>query len=222
MQATLSFLKKLKSNNNRDWFEANRSRFLEVKSEFEALCDKVLTGIRKNDKALDKDMTAAECVYRIYRDVRFSKDKTPYKVHMAASFNPGGRKSSIAGYYLHIQPGDKSFVAGGVWMPEPAVLQAIRQEIDYHPEPLLKIMRSAGFRKYYKGFDEEDKLKTLPKGYSKDHPHIELLKNRHFILSHMLSDKEVLAPGAAQNITMAFKAMQPVMEYLRVAQDIQD
>src|SRR5687767_5715875 len=106
MQKALSFLKKLKSNNNRDWFEAHRPQFIEAKAEFEALCEKVIAEVRKFDKKIEADTRAADCMFRIYRDVRFSRDKTPYKAHLSASFNPGGRKSPIAGYYVHVEPGN--------------------------------------------------------------------------------------------------------------------
>jgi uncharacterized protein (TIGR02453 family) len=191
---------------------------LKAKEEHEALIDEIIKGIRKFDKKIDPGMTAKQSTFRIYKDVRFSKDKTPYKINMGASINPGGKKSETAGYYLHLEPG-KYFIAGGVWMPEPPVLQAIRQEIDYNPKPLLKILNSASFKKYFKGFDEDDKLKTVPKGYDKEHPHIDLLKNKHFIVSHELSDKEVSGPNNIKTILDGFKAMYPLMEYLRTAQE---
>lgn len=218
MEKALSFLKKLKKNNNREWFEKHKAEYLEVKAGFERVCDKVIAAACKFDQALDPGTRASDCMFRIYRDIRFSKDKTPYKAHLSASFNPGGRKSVTAGYYLHVEPDNKSFIAGGVWMPETAMLQSIRQEIDYQPDELIRIMKSAPFRKYFKGFDEEGKLKTVPKGYDKDHPHIEILKNRNFIVSHMFTDEEVLQRKFVDRVTEACKAMYPLMQYLRVAQ----
>lgn len=216
MQKTLSFLKNLKSNNNREWFEANKQTYLDAKEEYEVFVNKLIKGIVKSDKKIAPDMMAKDCTFRIYKDVRFSKDKTPYKTNMGASINPGGKKSLVAGYYFHFEPG-ASFLAGGVYMPDPEMLQAIRQEIDYNPEPLMKIMRSAAFKKYFKGLDEEDKLKTAPKGFEKDHPNLELLKNKHFIVSHQLSDKALLAKDGEKEIIAGFKAMQPFLEYLREA-----
>ena len=219
MQTTFEFLKKLKQNNNRDWFEKNKEKYLAAKEEYEKLLEKVIAGTRKFDKKISGDLTPKECTFRIYRDVRFSKDKKPYKTNMGASIDPGGKKSQIAGYYLHIEPGN-SFAAGGVWMPEPAMLQSIRQEIDYNPEPLLKVLKSAPFKKFFKGLDEEDKLKTVPKGFDKEHPHIELLKNKHFLVSHQLSDKEILGKDAVKKITEVFRAMHPFLEYMREAQGL--
>ena len=160
-------------------------------------------------------MKAKDCVFRIYKDVRFSKDKTPYKTNFGASINPGGKKSVAAGYYLHLEPGS-CFIAGGLWMPEPKVLTAIRQEIDYHPDPLLKILKSASFKKYFSGFDDEGKLKTAPKGFDNDHPYLELLKNRHFIVSHPLSDKDLASKNLESIVLSGFKAMYPLMDYLRI------
>ncbi|MCE3258889.1 MAG: hypothetical protein K0S12_530 [Bacteroidetes bacterium] len=218
MKNVFTFLKKLKANNNKDWFDAHKEDYLEAKEEFEAYINEILTGIKKFDKQIDPSLTAKQCTFRIYKDVRFSKDKTPYKTNMGASMNPGGKKSLTAGYYLHCEPGG-SFLAGGVYMPEPDMLSAIRQEIDYNPQPLLKLMKAAPFKKYFKGLDEEDKLKTVPKGYDKTHPHIEILKNKHFLVSHYFSDKDMLDPKNSKNIIEGFKAMYPFLEYLRKAQE---
>jgi len=216
MQKTFNFLKNIKSNNNRDWFEKHKERYLEAKEEHEIFIDKIIKGIAKFDKKISPEMKAKDCVFRIYKDVRFSKDKTPYKTNFGASMSPGGKKSLIAGYYLHAEPG-ASFLAGGVWMPEPDMLNAIRQEIDYNPDPFFKILNSSSFKKYFKGLDDEGKLKTAPKGFDKDHPHLDILKNKHFLVSHHFSDKEMNDKDADKLIIAGFKAMHPLIEYLREA-----
>lgn len=216
MEKTLAFLKKIKSNNNKEWFDKNKEQFLEAKAEYETFIDAIIKGLRGFDKKISADLKGKDCVFRIYKDVRFSKDKTPYKTNFGASINPGGRKSLVAGYYLHCEPG-QSFLAGGVYMPEPNLLNAIRQEIDYNPDAFLKILKSASFKKYFKGLDNEDALKSAPKGYDKDHPHIDILKNKHFVVSYELSDKQLLDKNAAKNILDGFKAMHPFLEYLREA-----
>lgn len=216
METTFSFLKKLEVNNNRDWFEKNKPAYLKAKEEFEIFVQEIINGIVKFDKRISPDLLAKDCTFRIYKDVRFSKDKTPYKNNMGASINPGGKKSLVAGYYFHLQP-EGSFLAGGVYMPEPEMLNAIRQEIDYNSVPLLKILKSASFKKYFKGLDEEGALKTAPKGYDKEHPLIDLLRNRHFIASHAFSNKQVLDKNSAKEIVAGFKAMHPFLEYLRQA-----
>ncbi len=216
MEKCITFIKKLKTNNNRDWFEKNKNLYLQAKEEFEGFVEELIKGLRKFDREISMDLKAKDCVFRIYKDVRFSKDKSPYKTNMGASINPGGKKSLVAGYYFHLEPGG-SFLAGGVYMPEPAMLQAIRQEIDYNPEPLNKILKSASFKKYFKGMDENDKLKTMPKGFEKEHPQAELLKNKHFVVSHYFSDKDLMNKKLVQETLAGFKAMLPLLLYLRAA-----
>jgi uncharacterized protein (TIGR02453 family) len=216
MEKTLDFLKKLKSNNNRDWFEANKGKYLAAKEEYEMLVDKVIKGIVKFDKLISPGLKGKDCTFRIYKDVRFSKDKTPYKTNMGASINPGGKKSLVAGYYLHVEPG-AGFLAGGVYMPDPETLNAVRQEIDYNPDPLLKILKSTSFKKYFKGIDDEGKLKTAPKGFAKDHPHLDILQNKHFLVSYPLSDKQIMAKDFHEVVVAGFKAMYPFLNYLRAA-----
>ena len=216
METVFAFLKKLEANNNRDWFEKNKNTYIKAKEDFEVFVQQIINGIAKFDKKISPDMKAKDCTFRIYKDVRFSKDKTPYKNNMGATINPGGKKSLTAGYYFHVQP-DSNFIAGGVWMPEPEMLNAIRQEIDYNSAPLLKLMKSAIFKKYYNGLDEDGALKTAPKGYDKEHPLIDLLRNRHFIVSHAFTNKQILDKNSAKEIVAGFKAMYPFLEYLREA-----
>lgn len=218
MQTTLDFLKKLKNNNNKDWFEKNKALYLEAKEEFENFVTELIPGIHQFDKQISRELKAKDCTFRIYKDVRFSKDKTPYKTNMGAVFNPGGKKTAIAGYYLHLEPGN-SFFGGGVYMPEADKLQAIRQEIDYHPKEFLKILNAPSFKKYFKGLDEEDKLKNPPKGFDKEHLLVEILKNKHFIVSHAISDKQLLDKKNIALILDGFKAMHPVMLFLRRASE---
>ncbi len=218
MNTVFSFLKKLETNNNREWFENNKSNYLKAKEEFEEFVQDLITGIVKFDKQITPDLKAKDCTFRIYKDVRFSKDKLPYKNNMGASINPGGKKSLIAGYYFHLQPGG-CFLAGGVYMPEPEMLNAIRQEIDYNAEPLLKILKAASFKKYFTGIDNEGALKTAPKGYDKEHPLIDLLRNRHFVVSHYFTDNQLMDKNFNKEAVSAFKAMHPFLEYLRQATD---
>ncbi len=218
MDTVLSFLKKLENNNNREWFEKNKSNYLKAKEEFEEFVQDLIKGIVKFDKQITPDLKAKDCTFRIYKDVRFSKDKLPYKNNMGASINPGGKKSLIAGYYFHLQPGG-CFLAGGVYMPEPEMLNAIRQEIDYNAEPLLKILNVTSFKKYFTGIDNEGALKTAPKGYDKEHPLIDLLRNRHFVVSYYFTDKQLLDKNFNKEAVNVFKAMHPFLEYLRQATD---
>ena len=216
METTLHFLKKLKINNNREWFDSNKSEYLASKEIFEEFVSELIKGINKFDKKVSLDLKPKDCTFRIYKDVRFSKDKTPYKNNMSASINPGGKKSNIPGYYFHLEP-DACFLAGGVYMPMPDVLKAIRQEIDYNPLPLINVLKSASFKKEFNGLDEEDKLKNPPKGFNKDHAHSEILKNKHFIVSQKFENKVILKKEGLSKTLNSFKAMYPFLDYLRKA-----
>ena len=216
METTLHFLKKLKINNNREWFYSNKTEYLASKEIFEEFVSELIKGINKFDKKVSLDLKPKDCTFRIYKDVRFSKDKTPYKNNMSASINPGGKKSNIPGYYFHLEP-DACFLAGGVYMPMPDVLKAIRQEIDYNPLPLINVLKSASFKKEFNGLDEEDKLKNPPKGFNKDHAHSEILKNKHFIVSRKFENKVILKKEGLSKTLDSFKAMYPFLDYLRKA-----
>ena len=215
--ATLTFLKNLQKNNNKEWFDAHRTEYEIAKSNFREFVQELILGLAKFDPAV-KHLEAKNCIFRINRDVRFSKDKSPYKNNMGASISPGGKKSFTAGYYFHLQPG-ASFLAGGMWQPEPVYLHAIRQEIDYNPEEFNKLLKAKAFRDYFGGLSEEDKLKTVPKGYDKTHPQIELLKHKSFIVVHDLKDKEVLGKDFQKHCLTVFKAMHPMDLFLRKACD---
>ena len=217
METTLKFLKQLAKNNRKEWFDENRKTYEAAKTEFEALVKVVI------DKAIVYDpllagLEAKKCMFRINKDVRFSKDKSPYKQNMGASINPGGKKSMIPGYYLHVEPG-KSFLAGGCWQPMPEMLAAIRQEIDYNAKDFRKILAAKDFKNYFGGLSEEDKLKTAPKGYDKDHEDIDLLQHKSFIAVHELTDAQVLDKNFPAYVSKVFKAMLPLNSFLRNTMD---
>ena len=152
--STLSFLKSLKKNNNKPWFDENREKYESARANFQEF----ITGLLQNMAAFDpdmKDLEAKKCMFRINRDIRFSKDKTPYKINISAHFNKGGKKSVHAGYYFHLQPGGNSFVGGGLWMPEAAELKKLRQEIDYCFPEFKKIINSPAFKKQYGELEKE-------------------------------------------------------------------
>jgi uncharacterized protein (TIGR02453 family) len=212
----LKFLRDLARHNDREWFEKNRSRYLEAKQEFESVVETVLKEIVKFDPKLE-GLDAKKLPFRIYRDVRFSKDKRPYKIHMGAGFSPNGKLVQEPGYYLHLQPGNKSFVAGGIYEPDAANLSKIRQEIDYNADGLKQILNARPFRKLFDGFDDYDRLKTAPKGYPKDHPHIEWLKHKSFIVSVALTDKQVADRSFVRIVSNACRNIKPLNDYIRDA-----
>lgn len=211
-KSTLTFLKSLRKNNNRDWFEKHKEGYLEAKTNMEYFIDDVIKNISRFDKRY-ANMKGKDCMFRIYRDVRFSKDKRPYKVNMGASINKDGRKSDGPGYYLHIEPGE-SFFAGGIWMPDGDNLKKIRQEIDYNGKILNKILANPAFKKYFGGLANEYKLKTRPKGYSGDHPDIELLKHTSFIAGHSYDERSVLAKNFSVEVAKAASIMLPFLAFL--------
>jgi uncharacterized protein (TIGR02453 family) len=213
METTLKFLKQLSKNNNKEWFDANRKTYETSKAEFEAIVKSVIGKCVVFDPKLG-ELEAKKCLFRINKDVRFSKDKSPYKLNMGASINPGGKKSEIPGYYIHVEPG-KSFLAGGSYQPMPDVLAAIRQEIDYNTAEFKKILNAKDFKTYFKELEQEGKLKTAPKGYDKDHPEINLLQHKNFIMVHYLKDEDVLNKNFPAYAAKVFKAMLPMNEFLR-------
>jgi uncharacterized protein (TIGR02453 family) len=211
----LKFLKDITKNNNREWFEKNKPRYLEAKLSFEDFLEGLHKEFLKFDESL-VGLNPRKLGFRIYRDVRFSKDKRPYKTNMGAGFSPGGKMMQEPGYYIHIEPG-KSFVAGGMYMPTPENLAKIRQEIDYNSKAFLKILNDKTFKKFFEGLDDFDKLKTMPKGYPKDHPQIELLKHKSFIVSHSFSDKEVSDKKFIASIGAAARNIKKLNDFLSQA-----
>jgi len=213
---TLQFLRDLSNNNNKPWFDAHKEDYAVAKADFETLTGQMLQALTPLEPAL-ADQTAKSCIFRIFRDVRFSKDKTPYKSHFGAYFSRGGRKWPGAGYYLHIEP-SRSFVAGGLWMPEPALLKSVRQEIDYNFEEFSAITGSRQFKKLF-GEPEGEKLKTLPQGYTADNPAIEYLKMKSYIASHQLSDEVLAQKDFVRKCSAACAAMKPLVDFLNRALD---
>ena len=214
--ATLKFLKNLKKNNNRPWFQEHRKQYENVKADFLLLVEKLITGIAAFDKPIG-NLEAKNCLFRINRDVRFSKNKDPYKSNLAAYFNKDGKKGIGAGYYLHVEPG-RSFVAGGIWMPEPAVLAGIRQEIDYNFTDWKKLIDQKKFRKYFpEAVKGEEALKRPPKGYDENNPAIEFLKMKSFIVSKPYADSDLVNTDFIKEVTKTFNVMKPFINFLNTS-----
>ena len=212
----LKFLKAITRNNDRVWFEKNKANYLEAKEMFDDFLAALLKEIIKFDPDL-AGLNPKKLAFRIYRDVRFSKDKRPYKVNMGAGFSPGGKMMQEPGYYIHIEPGNKSFLAGGMYMPDASNLSKIRQEIDYNFEGFNKVLKGKKFKSWFPQLDDFDKLKTAPKGYVKDHPHLEYLKHKSYIVSHPFSDKEVLDKKFVHKVAEGCKALKPLNDFLNQA-----
>lgn len=214
-KAILNFLSELKNNNNKEWMDANKPLYQNLRKEFIGITDHLLKEMSKFDEGI-QGLDPKKCIFRINRDVRFSKDKSPYKTNFGAFMVEGGKKSGNAGYYLHIQPGGESFFGGGVYMPPSDRLTKIRQEIDYNPSELKNIIAASGFQGYFKEVKGE-KLKTAPKGYPKDHPNIELLKLKSYTVWKELSDEELKSKEVAGYVLGGFKTMKPFNDYFNVA-----
>ncbi len=212
---TFDFLNKLVENNNRDWFLDHKELYEAARENAIDFAQQVLQALTKIDKQVDADIDPKKCVMRIYRDVRFSKDKTPYKNNFGINFKTGNGIAEL-GYYIHIQPG-KSFAGGGYWMPPAEHLKAIRQEIDYNGAALNKIITNASFTDDFSAFDQQEQLKNNPKGYEADHQFINLLKLKSFAAMHSLSNQELTDKGAVQNIVEYFTKIHPLNNFLNQA-----
>ena len=212
--ATIKFLKGLNKNNNKPWFEANRLAYQSAKQDFESFVHAILSELAKTDEQI-ASLNAKECMFRINRDVRFSNDKSPYKNNMAASIKPGGKKSVAAGYYFHLEPG-KSFVAGGIWMPDAAATKKIRQEISYCYDEFKSIISSRKFKSVYKDLDKEKEISLvkLPKGYEKDDPASEYLKLKSWLATREVSDSELTSKGLSKMVVESFVTLQPLLSFI--------
>ena len=215
-QATLKFLKNIKKNNNRPWFEGHRPQYELAKADILSF----VNGLIKQMSAFDPPigaLTGKECIFRINRDVRFSKDKSPYKNHLSAYFNKGGKKSNGGGYYIHIQPGN-SFAAGGIWSPLPADLAKIRQEIDYSFTDWKKLTGSKAFTKQFpKGVITEASLTRPPKGYDESNPAIDFIKMKNFFVLSPFTDAAVQSKSFTKDVAATFKTLKPMIDFLNTA-----
>lgn len=211
---TLRFLQQLQRNNNKVWFDAHRKTYEQARADVLALVAAAITEQAKRDTTI-AHLTAKDCLFRINRDVRFSKNKDPYKTNFGASICRGGKKSGLAGYYIHIEAG-ASFIGGGVWMPEPAAVKKIRQEIDYNWDAFQQIIRTAAFKKAYGNLytGEDQKLSRLPKPYSADNPAAEYLKLKSFVALRDVSDAELTAQTFPKLIATTFAALEPLLHFL--------
>jgi uncharacterized protein (TIGR02453 family) len=215
--SAIKFLKDLDKNNNKPWFEKNRGVYESSKTAFAAFVQGIIDKHGKKDEGI-ASLKAKDCMFRINRDVRFSKDKSPYKNNFGASISKGGKKSIQAGYYFHFQPGE-SFVGGGLWMPMPAELKKIRQEVDYCFDEFRKILSAKKFKDCYGDLikNEETSLKKIPQGFEADNPAGEYLKLKSFIATRPISDKELQSKDLLKITLQSFEALQPLLAFLNRA-----
>ena len=207
--SSLEFLTLLKNNNSRDWFNEHKEEFVEQQVHIEEFASALLQVLNLND--VIETQSGKKSLYRIYRDTRFSKDKTPYKSHWSGSFKRAS-KQRRGGYYFHLEKGN-SFVAGGFWGPSPADLKLIREDIAYDGTPLRKIIGSKAFVSNF-GSLKGEQLATAPKGFAKDDPEIDLLRYKQFLLVRKFEDKEVLESSFLELAGQTFAAMRPFFDYM--------
>ncbi|MCZ2458183.1 MAG: DUF2461 domain-containing protein [Chitinophagales bacterium] len=212
--STLNFLKALRKNNNKSWFDAHRKDYEAARENFASFIGSVIEKHSKKDISIT-GLKPKDCMFRINRDLRFSKNKTPYKTNFGAFICFGGKKSIFSGYYFHCEPG-QNFTGGGLWMPMLPELNKVRQEIDYNLDKFKKIILSKKFRSVYKGLSHDDEymLSRIPKGYDAGNPAAEYLKMKSFIAEKELNDAELTSKGLLNKILHAFEVLQPMNEFI--------
>ena len=217
MEETLRFLLDLSQNNNKDWFDLNKERYIKIKSDIEEFTQMLLNEICDFDPNAGY-LTPKDCTYRIYRDIRFSQDKTPYKTHIGVFINPPyGKKSYRMGYYLHLEPGNCAIGVGNVCLPS-KLINEIRKSIKDNIEEYLGVIENPEFKKWFKKVGDNP-VKSAPKGFSKDWEYIELVKPKDYYTSHELKDKEVCSRNFMQKAVSIFKAGKPFMDFINYTVD---
>ncbi|WP_295649874.1 DUF2461 domain-containing protein [uncultured Mucilaginibacter sp.] len=214
--ATLDFLKDLAENNNREWFADNKARFDKAKDNVVDFTAELIKELKAINPALSTDIDPKKCVMRIYRDIRFSLDKTPYKNNFGIGKLQPGNKSENIGFYVQVQPG-RCLAGGGYWMPEAADLKAIRQEIDYNAEELKKIIDAPAFKKLFGEFRDQEQLKTLPRDYDADNENISLLKLKSFAALHIISDEDMMKKDSPKLVAGVLANIYPLTVFLNSA-----
>jgi uncharacterized protein (TIGR02453 family) len=214
------FLTKIEQNNHREWFIQNRNMYESALENVENFVTALIERISIFDVSV-RNQDVKKCMFRIYRDTRFSPDKSPYKTHFGAYIALGGRQGNNAVYYLHIQD-NMSLLAGGLWSPEKSLLKKIREEIYYSPEELVQVIENKDFKSAFGGLIEQDSLKMQPRNYPADFQYIHLLKYRHYCVEKSFSNSEVLASDFLAKCTKTFKLVSPFVTCLNELIKIKD
>jgi uncharacterized protein (TIGR02453 family) len=212
LASVLVYLDKLSTNNNKAWFEENKAAYEAAKAEFEKFTEALIDEFRISDNLYG--LTAKDCISRIYRDLRFSKDKSPYKSNLWATIAPGGKKGIHMGYHISIQPHGRSILAGGLHEPQPEQLARFRRSIDEDATEFKQIIAETAFVEYFGGI-EGDKLKTAPQGYDQSHPEIELLRFKQVVVVRYFSDEQVIAEDFLDLVIRGCRVMRPFLDYFQ-------
>jgi len=214
MEKVIQFLQELSENNNREWFNKNKQAYNESKEKILFLTEVLINEISKFDPSV-RGVAPKDCMFRIFRDVRFSKDKRPYKTNFGSFISKGGRKSMNPGYYFHVEP-NSSFVGGGVYMPPAEPLRAIRNYMAEHADDFLEITSRPEFKKYYPEMYDHQ-LKTAPKGFPKDHEFISLLRYKSYVFSKPIDNDMLISDEFVEHIVNAFEQLHKVNLFLSEA-----
>jgi len=212
---TLSFFDELRLNNHKEWFDKNRSRYEKVKKDYHRLVDEILTGMQKHVPGISH-LKVKDCTFRINRDIRFSRDKTPYKTHLGIIISPLGKRMQNAGYYVHLDPEKGSFAGGGIYMPQGNVIKKIRKEIDVFYDDLLEIIHHENFKNTYGDIDRSDEITLVrpPKGYDKSNPAIEFLKLKSFTSSVPISKSLLTDKNGTRKVVEKLVILKPFIDFL--------
>jgi uncharacterized protein (TIGR02453 family) len=215
--STINFLSNLKVNNSKEWFDLHRQTYEAAKADYLKLVTAILEQLKTIDPTLE-NLEPKKCVFRINRDVRFSKNKDPYKTNMGSFYSKGGKAIECAGYYFHLEPG-ACFIGGGYWMPQGPVLKSIRSEIDYNLDEFNSILQEKSMKKYFGALSQEARLSRPPQGYEADNPAIEYLKLKSFVVTAPLPDEALTDSNLVNLVTDHFKAMKPLVHFLNRSLD---
>lgn len=217
-QSTFQFFRELRQNNNKAWFDLNRPRYEEVKKDYHRLTAELLQRMQAVEPALSH-LQVKDCIFRINRDIRFSKNKDPYKTHLSIIMTPFGKRMEFAGYYLHIDEAEGSFAGGGLYMPMPEALKKVRTELSNFYEDFVEIIQSPSFNATYQDLDQEDGmvLSRPPKGYTEDNPAIEYLKFKSFTATQPLAKDQLTNPSCIDNVVSTLKDLKPFVDFLNRA-----
>ncbi|WP_462252804.1 DUF2461 domain-containing protein [Ekhidna sp.] len=217
LQFTLEFLSDLAKHNKKEWMDDNKKRYKHAKEQVIELVSELIQQTADFDPSL-AGIDPRKTLFRINRDIRFSKNKDPYKTNFGAAIVDGGRQSGNPGYYLHIMPGN-NFAGGGVYQPSSDKLQKVRQEIDYNGNEIRSIIDNKAFKETFGEPYGDDRLKTAPKGYPKDHENIDLLQLKHYVFMRQLTDKETTSSNIVSQVVETYKTLYPFNKFLLKALD---
>jgi len=209
------FLERLSQNNNREWFQNQKDTYQQAKKEVENFIGVVGQKLIEIDPSVQGFTEPAQVLFRIYRDVRFSKDKQPYKTHFGCFFAQGGKSGTAAGYYVHLQP-KGSFVSGGLWCPQPPMLKKVRQEILYNTGDFLEIIDAPAFKTFFPKLDEEEMLQRIPTGFPADFEHGHLLRHKHYTVTSPLSNDVASSEKLLSQVLKRFETLKPFIAFLNM------